>query len=70
MAKRIGLVSARMKAGFNQRELARALGVNAVYLCRIENGLQKGSYDFWRRVRGVLGFSAEEVDAIIDEGVK
>lgn len=68
MKKRWKLIAARSIAGFNQREFAKAIGVNCVNLCRIERGQRTGSYDFWRKVRCALGCSAEEIEAMVDEG--
>lgn len=67
----ISLQSLRRTRRMRQKALARALGVDASYLCAIENGrkLPPRNADFFSRLQTSLDLSEEEVTSLRDAGV-
>lgn len=49
----------RIRAGLGLRELSRRAGVSPAYLCRVERGKQRASWDLLERLAGPLSCPVE-----------
>lgn len=58
---RHNLINARIKAGYNKKEIAKLLDITERQYYRLEAGTSDGSLKLWQKLKAILGVSIDEL---------